>query len=149
MHDLGQVLIDLGNLLWELVRLLVVEVGGLALQWSLGIAWIAFCLWAIDWRKLWPRLAEGAWAPLALLATMIGLVWGWMFPSEMLVLGKITVTNFWWQLLAVGTVVGVGFFCGWLQGVFGWHPTDVPLEPPPPHGHDHEHAHEHAPAHGH
>jgi hypothetical protein len=49
-----------------------------------------------------------------------------------------TIPNFWWQLGGVGLLVGTALFCGWLQGVLGWTPEEIDLEPPV-----------HAAAHGH
>jgi hypothetical protein len=149
MDDLVRILTDFGGILWQLLQLLVVEVGGMILKWSLLITWVALCLWAIDWRKMWPRLAAGAWAPLTLIAGTITLVWGWMFPSEAVILGTITLPNFWWQLLAMGGIVSIALICGWLQGVLGCYPAEVELQPATGDGHGHSHPDGLAPAHEH
>jgi hypothetical protein len=114
---------------------------------ALLVIWVAWCLFAIDWRKLWPRLAEGGWAPLVLLTLMIAGVWSWMAPGTCNCLG-IPVPTFWWHVLATALIVGLGLFCGWLQMLMHWHPTEVELHPAPAHGHDHGHGHEHH-EHGH
>ena len=50
-------------------------------------------------------------------------------------------TNFWWQLGEVSLLAAVTLLCGWLQGVFGWTPAEISLEPPAPdadvHGYTH------------
>jgi hypothetical protein len=136
MENLQQILGELFVALW---RLFLVG-GALVLQWALLIAWIAWCLWAVDWRKMWPRLAEGAWAPLVLLALMISAVWSWIAPSSYSCLG-VMLPNFAWQLLAVGLIVGLGLFCGWLQLVLRWHPAGLDVDAAPAHGDDHGHGH--------
>lgn len=102
----------------------------LALRWSLLIAWVAWWLWAVNWRKAWAVLAEGAWVPAVLLVILVAMVWSQLAPSDYEGLGFMRVSNFWWQLVAVGFWTGVALFCGWLQGVFAWEPVEVPVEPP-------------------
>jgi hypothetical protein len=58
------------------------------------------------------------------------LVWSQMVPSDCRCLGTITVANFWWQLEALALLVAATMFCGWLQGLFGWAPTEIDLDPP-------------------
>jgi hypothetical protein len=126
-----QIVQDLGKLLVALLQV--------GLQWSLLIAWVAWWLWAVNWRRVWPVLAEGGWAPLTLLMILAALVWSQIAPRD-LNLGIITLHNFWWQLCAVALLAGLTFFCGWLQGVFGWESQEISTEPPAhAHGHDHDH----------
>src|SRR5258706_127941 len=33
--------------------------------------WMAFWLWAVNWKMVWPVLAEGAWMPCVLLGLII------------------------------------------------------------------------------
>jgi hypothetical protein len=114
---------------------------------TLLAVWTAWCLFAIDWRKLWPWLAQGAWAPLVLIALMIAAVWAWMAPGTLPILG-LTLPNFFWQLLAMGLIVGFGLFCGWLQGLLQWYPAEVELYPVGVHADDHAHSHGHHEAEG-
>jgi hypothetical protein len=117
-----------------------VELLALGLQWSLLLAWVAWWLWGVNWKKAWPVLARGAWAPAVLLLLVSALVWSRLTPSEGSFLGLITVPNFWWQLGAVGLLAALTLFCGWLQGVMDWAPAEISLEPPAPtahHGHGH------------
>jgi hypothetical protein len=102
--------------------------------------WFLFCLFAINWKKMWPTLAEGAWVPLLLLLVLVALEWSRIRETEMTILGVIVVGNFWWQLLAVGLIAALGLFAGWVQNRYGWMPFDYPVAPVA-HGHDHVHAH--------
>jgi hypothetical protein len=132
-QNLWQIVLDLG--------MIVVQLLALAMQWSLLIAWLAWWLLGVNWRNLWPALAKGAWAPVVLLIVVSALVWSRIAPGECNCLGFVTVPNFWWQLGAVSLLVAVTLFCGWLQGLFGWTPPELSLDPPAhaEHGHDHGH----------
>ncbi|HEX4589410.1 MAG TPA: hypothetical protein VH120_05745, partial [Gemmataceae bacterium] len=78
------------------------------------VAFVAWCLWGVDWRRAWPILAVGAWIPVALLVVTAALVWSRLAPRE--------VANFWRHLGVVGLLAALALFCGWLQGVLGWAP---------------------------
>jgi hypothetical protein len=129
--------VELGQTLWQLVDALwnlLIVLGGAIMHWSLLIAWLAWWLGAVNWSKLWPVLARGAWAPVVLLSIVGALVWSQISPSEW---GGLP--NFWWQLGGVGLLVAVAFLCGWLQGVFGWTPAEINLHPPVATVHVHHH----------
>lgn len=98
-----------------------------------------WCLWAVNWRKAWPVLAVGGWLPLLLVAWATAYFWAKITPRSITFLG-VTIGNYSWQLLAVCFLTGLGLFCGWLQGVYGWEPETVNLDPPADHGH-HDHGH--------
>jgi hypothetical protein len=135
---------ELFDTLWQLVlnlRDLVVELAILLLRWSPLIAWVAWWLCAVNWRRAWKALAEGAWAPLLLLIVMVSLVWSRLDPTDCSCLVLFTVPNFWWHLGGVGLLVAIAFFCGWLQGVFGWTPEEIDLDPPAVTAHAHGHHH--------
>lgn len=104
-----------------------------------GAAFVVWCLWGINWRRAWPILAEGGWAPLVLIGLMAAFVWSRVWPTPALVLGTLLVPNFLWQLGAVAILIGVALFCGWLQVRFGWEPAEIDFEPP---AHSHGHGHE-------
>jgi hypothetical protein len=123
LNSLVQVMVALGELLWEVVSLLA--------PWSLLIAWIAWWLWAVNWKRAWAALADGAWAPVVLLMILVARVWASLDASEVNLFYIMTVPSFWWQLGAVGLVVGLTLFCGWLQIALGWGPVEINLEPPP------------------
>jgi hypothetical protein len=144
--------------LWQAIEQVFVVLGrqlGDLQPYALGtvlvIGWFALWLWAVNWKKVWPVLAQGAWAPVVLAMLTAALVWAELHsaqrpePSQSACtcLG-FPVANFWWQLGAVGLLVALTLFCGWLQGVFGWAPAEVELEPAA--GEEHGHGHEH---HGH
>jgi hypothetical protein len=112
----------------------------LGLRWLLLIGWVAWWLWGVNWSKAWPVLARGAWVPLLLALVFVALVWSRLEPTPYEGIPGVTVPNFWWQLVAVSLLAGVALICGWLQGVLGWAPAEVDLEPPAPsHGHGHAH----------
>jgi len=133
LKTLWQLLENLGTLVYELI----------ALGWPyiLLIVWVVWWLWGVNWQKVWPFLARGAWVPFALLVVLVALVWSQIAPSSWTILGAFTLPNFWWQLLATSGLAGIALFCGWLQGVMGWTPSDVPVDPPAHveagHGHTH------------
>ncbi len=106
-----------------------------------GGLWVVFWLWAVNWKKVWPVLAEGAWAPVTLLGIVIALAWSQIDARPCNCLGLVTVPNFWWQLGGVASLAAVALFCGWLQGLLRWTPAEVNLDPPAHHGHDHGHGH--------
>ncbi len=101
--------------------------------------WMAFWFWAVNWKKVWPVLAEGAWVPCVLLMFIVTLVWSRLVPTSCSCLGFVTLPNFWWQLGGVLGLAGVALFAGWLQGVMQYTPVEVSVEPPADHGHDHAH----------
>jgi hypothetical protein len=126
--------VDLWQSFWQImvsVGEFVVELLRLGVHWSLLIAWLAWWLWGVNWKKLWPVLSGGAWVPLVLLMVLGALAWSRISPTE--------YANFWWQLGAIGLLAAATFFCGWLQGVFGWTPAEINLEPPAPSAHGHAH----------
>jgi hypothetical protein len=132
-----ELLTTLQQLATDLVNLILVLARILAPYW-LALAWVAWWLWAVDWRKMWPRLAEGAWAPLTLLGIMVALAWSSITPGPYVV-GDVAIASFWWQLLAVAGMIGAALFCGWLQGVLHCYPAEVALEPPAPASDAHAH----------
>jgi hypothetical protein len=132
--DLGKLLANLaGDLLFLCLYLVVV-----LLRWSPVIVWVAWWLWAVDWRQLGPALARGAWAPLVLLAIITAIVWSALFPGQMTVAGLL-LPHFWGHLAVVGLAAAVAGLCGWLQVQRGWGPPEVVLEPAAGHGEAHVH----------
>jgi hypothetical protein len=71
------------------------------------------------------------------------LVWAQIGPSTYILFDTITIPNFWWQLGSVTAIVLVALFCGWLQGVWGWTPMEVAVEPSHEDHADHEHGNSH------
>ncbi len=125
---------DLPAWLQETLRVLAVLVPYLL--------FFAYCLWAINWKKMWPTLREGASVPLTLLLVLVALGWSQIRPSDFVFLGVMTIGNFWWQLGAVVLLASLGLFAGWLQERWHWTPWEVPIAPPPAgHGHGHDHGH--------
>jgi hypothetical protein len=110
-----------------------------------GGLWFAFWLFAVDWRRVWPVLAEGGWAPCVLLGLVAATAWSRINPGVCDCLGFVIVPNFWWQLGSVAALAAVALFAGWLQGQMQFEPPEVPVGPPPvspadqPIGHDEVH----------
>lgn len=103
--------------------------------------WFIFCLFAINWRKMWPTLAEGAWAPLVLLIGLVAVVWSRIQPSHWTIVPGLAIPNLWWQAIALSLIAGLGLFAGWLQIKYGLTPFDVPINVAvehPGHGHGHD-----------
>lgn len=141
MSDLGQQLArQLGALGYTFGRLLW-EINHAFPLWPLLIVWVAWWLLAVNWRKSWPVLAQGGWAPVVLLVLLAALVWSRLAPSELSLASGAVLPNFWWQLMASGLLAASALFCGWLQGLSGRVPPEVSVEPPaaPAHGHDAHH----------
>lgn len=106
------------------------------------LLWIAFWFFCVNWRKAWPVLAEGGWAPLVLLMCISAEVWSRVAPSSCNCLRVVTITNFWWQLGSVCTLVAIALICGWVQTLTSYAPPELALEPPPAapgHGHGQGH----------
>jgi hypothetical protein len=106
------------------------------------LLWCLFWLCAVNWKRAWTVLAQGGWAPVVLLDLVAALAWSGIAPAPFDLDGSFHLPNFWWQLLVVVCLTLLALFFGWLQGVLGWAPAEVSLEPPAVH-HGH-HAHHHA-----
>lgn len=106
-----------------------------------GGLWVAWWLWAVNWKKLWPVLALGGWLPAVLLFLMSAVVWSRVDPVSCSCLGFFVLPNFVWQLGCVSALAAVALFCGWLQGLLRCGPAEVSVEPPAaaPDGHGHHH----------
>ena len=112
------------------------------------LLWMAFWLFAINWKKMWAVLAAGAWLPLVLLGLMSAVVWSRISPTPCSCLGFVTLPNMLWQLGAVTGLIGLALFSGWLQEQLGYAPHETSVEPAPA-GHGHHHGHGHGHDHGH
>ena len=121
---------------WEILAFLLT----IAFQWSLAIVWFAWWLWGVNWKRVWPVLAQGAWVVVLLLTVLSATVWAELQPTACSCLGFTTIPNFWWQLGGVCFLVVLTFFCGWLQQVFSWQPADLHLQPPLSKNHVKDHA---------
>ena len=106
------------------------RVGAILIALLPGAVWVAWWLGAVNWKKLWPVLAGGAWAPAVLLLLLAAVVWSRVAPGPLPLLGLGTLPNFVGQLVCVTALAGVALFCGWLQGRLGWRPAEVSVEPP-------------------
>jgi hypothetical protein len=115
----------------------------LVLELLLLGGWIAWWLCAVNWVKAWDWLARGAWVAVLLLVFLGALVWSRIEVDEF-DLGFTRVPNFWWQFVGTALLACLALFCGWLQGILGWMPADIPIYPPEePHAEDHGHGGHH------
>jgi hypothetical protein len=89
-----------------------------------GGLWCAWWLWGVSWRKTWPILAAGGWAPVVLLSLLATVIWTVLDPVACTCLVFVTLPAFWGHLGSVLLLVLAALFCGWLQGKFGWAPED-------------------------
>lgn len=106
------------------------ELGHFLLKALIGVSFVAWCLWGIDWRKAWPVLAEGGWIPMVLIAGMAAVVWALVFPSTGQILGFIPAPNYLWELCVAALLICAALTCGWLQTRLGWYPPEISFEPP-------------------
>jgi hypothetical protein len=128
----------------------------LALRFLLPLAlWVVVWLFGVNWAKLWPALAKGAWAPLVLLMLISADAWSQLAPAQCDCLGFVSIPNYWWQLGTVILLVLAALGCGWFQVFAGLTPPEYPVNPAPAgqgHGHDHGHpngqGHDHRMANG-
>ena len=131
MAEFVELLARLITTLWEILVL----VGGWVFSVALAIAWFAWWLGGVNWGKLWPVLQRGAWVVVVLLVLTTALVWSQIAPTG-------DDGNFWRQLGWVSLLTALTLFCGWLQGVLGWAPAEIELEPvETAGGHDDGHGH--------
>jgi len=142
MESAGGLLQDLWNILGSQVQVfwhLIVWVFDVFTRWPLLIIWILWWLLAVNWKRMWPVLAMGAWLPFFLIMVLTAFVWSRIAPGPGNLFGFIPVKNFWWQLGDLLGLFVLALFCGYLQGRLGWAPAEIELEPPVTPAHDHGH----------
>jgi hypothetical protein len=140
MESVGQMLAQLWTIIVNQVQvlwLLLVLVFGVFTRWPLIILWILWWLLAVNWKKMWPVLAMGAWLPLILVVILAAFVWSRIEPGPGNFLGLVTIESFWWQLGNLAFLVALALFCGYLQGLLHWTPPEIDLEPAPVPAHEH------------
>jgi hypothetical protein len=131
--DIATTLKDLAGNLGTLVYLLFL----LATSLAFWILWIGVCLFAVNWKHLWPVLGRGGWTVVALLGVVAAYVWSRIDTSACEACG---LPSFWWQLGEVGLLIAIALFCGHLQGILRCGPPELSFDPPADHG-DHGHGH--------
>lgn len=112
-----ELLIALWNVVIALWGLLAATVQVL-LPWLPLIAWVAFWLGAVNWKKLSPILLErGGIVGVALIALMAILVWGTVAPPAGGVhyIAGLTLSNFVGKTVYVTTLAVIAFLCGSVQ----------------------------------
>lgn len=123
IDNLARLLAVLWDMVLQLTPILIA-----ILPWAL---WSAWWLFAVNWRKAWPMLAEGGWVPVVLLMIVAGFAWAMIDARACNCLGFTTVSNGWWQFGYVCTLSALALLCGWLQGYFAWTPQEIGVEPSP------------------
>ncbi len=131
---MNQLLISLFDLFQALWLVLVALLTILA-PWTPLIAWLAFCLFAINWVRVWPDIARGGWIGLVLIGLVAAVVWAVIAPpagGSHFFFG-LTVSNFVGKLVYVTSILVMMFMCGSVQlsGACGeWaHFPDAPESP--------------------
>jgi hypothetical protein len=115
----------------------------IALQLLPIFLWIAWWLWAVNWQKTWPVLAQGAWIGVVLLVLLISMVWSHIDPDPWTIKGIGSAPSRWACLGCVSAWAALALFCGWLQGVLNFTPAEIELEPVEEHGQAADHGHGH------
>jgi hypothetical protein len=127
VNDQWSLLMQLFSILSQLLAPLIQS----AVSWLLLLVWLAWWLWAVNWKKVWPVLAQGGWLVVVLLMIIAALAWSEIAPDSGYLFGGLVVSSaFWGHLIVVAILVLLALACGWLQGVLGWEPAEVDLEPP-------------------
>jgi hypothetical protein len=103
------------------------------------LLWSIWWLWAVNWTKAWEALAQGAWVGVVLLVLLASMVWSHIDQSAWNVPGIGSVPSSWACLGCVSALTALALFCGWLQGIMGWTPAEIELEPAEEHGHAADH----------
>jgi hypothetical protein len=91
--------------------------------------WIIWWLLAVNWKKAWVVLAQGAWIAVLLLMVLSALVWSHIDEDGLPVGGAGTISALWWRVACVCGLALLALFCGWLQGALNLTPTEIELEP--------------------
>jgi hypothetical protein len=139
---------ELLHALWNLVlataELLVVLVWSLA-PWTPLLAWVAFWLLAVNWRKLSPVLIQGGWVGVALILLVAVLVWSSIAPpaaGKHFLLG-LQLDNFYGKFVYVSGLAVIALLCGTAQNAgvcAALCRFDEPAPAADDHGHD-DHGH--------
>lgn len=109
---------------WDQLSALVLALAGLTvaliqalLPWTPLLAWIAFWLLAVNWRKLYPILMRGGLVGVILTALMAILVWSSLAEPEggfHYLLG-LKVNNIYGKLVYVTGLAVIAALCGTVQ----------------------------------
>jgi hypothetical protein len=144
---------QLGHSIWDLLGALL----AVLLPWTPLAAWIVFWMFAVNWVKLRETLAKGGWVGLALLGTVIVLVWGNVSPGDgTFDFFGLRISNFVEKVVYVSGMFVIMFLAGALQlsgFCSGCCPFNEPVQIAESHGHAAGESHAPAPAtddgHGH
>ena len=109
LNSIGDVITAIAHLVVELVQFLT--------PWIPLLAWIAFWLCAVNWRKLYPILTSGGWIGVALAFVMTVLIWSiiWIPEGGMHYLSGLQVSNTVGKVVYVTILFVIAFLCGTVQ----------------------------------
>ena len=109
LQSLWGVVVALANLLVELLQFVT--------PWIPLLAWIAFWLCAVNWRKLYPILAKGGIIGVVFTGLMAILVWSSISVPEggTHSLFGLEVSNVVGKMIYVTSLIVIAFLCGSVQ----------------------------------
>lgn len=156
-----RLLVNLQHLLFDGWEVLI-SVLLLVLPWTPLIAWIAFWLLAVNWKKLYPVLAQGGAVGVFLIGMMMILIWGLIAPPPDGVhrLLGLHTANFVGKTVYVTMLLTIAALCGSIQlsgslGTLTWfakddeQPHETSGHGHGDHGHDADGGHDTHSSHGH
>lgn len=110
-----ELLTSLWNVIVAVFSLLIVLLQTL-IPWTPLIAWVAFWLFAVNWRQLYPVLAKGGMIAVLLIGLMAVLVWSMIAPdpAEHVLFG-LHVSNAVGKIVYVTGLIVIAFLCGSVQ----------------------------------
>ena len=109
LQSIWNVVVALAELLVELVQFVA--------PWTPLLAWIAFWLFAVNWRVLSPILAKGGWVGVLLTMLMTILIWGVIAEPEggFHYLYGLKVGSFTGKTIYVTSLFTIAALCGTVQ----------------------------------
>ncbi|TWT56711.1 hypothetical protein KOR42_00650 [Thalassoglobus neptunius] len=109
LHSLWAVVVAVANLLVALVIFVA--------PWVPLLAWIAFWLCAVNWRRLYPVLMKGGMIGVVLIGLIAMLVWSMVsFPDGGVHrLYGLEVSNMVGKMVYVTSLTVIAFLCGSVQ----------------------------------
>lgn len=108
-----EAILDLLAAVWAVLA----QLGGVIIPWLPLVAWCAFWLFAVNWRKMHVTLARGGWVPVILIGLVAILIWGLIAPPPggMHDFGQ-PVTNYVGKAVYVTGLFCIMLICGSVQG---------------------------------
>src|SRR6202008_3545525 len=101
VNDQWSLLLQLFSILGQLLAPLIQS----AVSWLLLLVWLAWWLWAVNWKKVWPVLAQGGWLVVVLLMIIAALPWSEIAPDSGYLFGGLVVSSAFWRHLIVVAIL--------------------------------------------